>query len=442
MIDLRVLAQDRAVIASALETRGVSPSDIDTLVSLDEELRAKISSRDDTRSSINTLSREVGALMRSGDNGRASELQQRSREIGDALSLLEAEIEELRARRDFAWLMIPNIPASDVPIGKDESANVVLRYWLPSQGYVSPEDFRLPEVPAFCRVPHWEIGEHLGILDLPRGAKLSGSMFALFRGDGARLVRALAQFALDSHREDFEEIHPPTLVTKETMTASGNLPKFSEEAYAIATDDLYAIPTSEVPLVSLYRGEILSESILPLGFTAFTPCFRREAGSAGRDTRGLLRLHEFDKVELVGYSTPQDVDTMFTKILSHAENLLQSLGLWYRVVALCTGDLGQSSARTYDLEVYAPGVGRWLEVSSVSWCSDYQARRANIRFRPTDGGPPRFVHTFNGSALAWPRTIAALLEANRREDGTVLVPEPLRGVVGTSVMERNHSAFS
>ncbi len=441
MIDLRVLTQHRDVVGGALEARGVSSGDIDTVISLDAELRAKISSRDDIRASINSLSRQVGELRRAGNIEQASATQQRSREIGETLTTLEGEIEELRARRDFAWLMIPNVPAADVPVGKDENSNVVLKYWLPTQGYLNPEEFRLPDVPDYQKVPHWEIGQHLGILDLTRAAKLSGSMFALFRGDGARLIRALAQFALDSHREDFEEVHPPTLVTKETMTASGNLPKFAEDAYA-TTDDLYAIPTSEVPLVSLARGEILSESILPLGFTAFTPCFRREAGSAGRDTRGLLRLHEFDKVELVGYSTPADVDSMFNKILAHAELLLQSLGLWYRVVSLCTGDLGQSSARTYDLEVYAPGVDRWLEVSSVSWCSDYQARRANIRYRPIDGGQPRYVHTFNGSALAWPRTIAALLESNRREDGTVLIPEPLRAGLGTSVLERNPSAFS
>ncbi len=264
---------------------------------------------------------------------------------------------------------------------------------------------------------------------MERGAKLSGSMFPVFRGAGARLVRALTSFALDRHADAFEEIRPPTLVLTDTMVSTGHLPKFADDAYHVERDDLWAIPTAEVPLTSMWRGEILDESELPLRLTAVTSCFRREAGAAGRDTRGLLRVHEFDKVELFAYATPEQAPDLLDELVGRAEGLIRELGLRYRVLDLCAGELGNSSARTFDLEVFAPGVDRWLEVSSVSWCTDYQARRANIRYRPSGGGPA-FVHTLNGSALAWPRVWAALVETGRRDDGSVALPEVLAPYLG------------
>jgi seryl-tRNA synthetase len=275
-------------------------------------------------------------------------------------------------------------------------------------------------------VPHWDVGEQLGILDVERAVKLSGSMFVMYRGAGAALVRALCQLAIDRNVDLYEEVRPPTLVRTETMVSTGHLPKFVDEAYHMERDDLWAIPTAEVPLTSLGRDEIYDEADLPARFVAHTSCFRREAGSAGKDTRGLLRVHEFDKVELLSYCTPAQAADLHAEILGRAEGLIRDLGLAYRILDLCAGDIGGSAARTFDIEVYAPGVDRWLEVSSVSWFSDYQARRANLRFRPADGKGTEVLHTLNGSALAVPRVWAALVEVNRQADGRVAVPELLQ----------------
>jgi seryl-tRNA synthetase len=274
-------------------------------------------------------------------------------------------------------------------------------------------------------VPHWEIGAQLGILDLERGAKVSGSMFPVFRRGGATLVRALCQLALDRNADAFEEIRPPTLVRTETMEATGQLPKFADDAYHLERDDLWAIPTAEVPLTSLRRNEIIEESELPVRMMAYTPCYRREAGAAGRDTRGLLRVHEFDKVEILALTTPAQAPDIHLELLDRAEATIAALGLAYRIVDISTGDLGQSHARSFDLEVYAPGCDLWLEASSVSWFSDYQARRANIRYRPAGGGSTVMCHTLNGSALAVPRVWAALVETYRQPDGSVALPEIL-----------------
>jgi len=280
-------------------------------------------------------------------------------------------------------------------------------------------------------VPHWDTGAALGILDIERAVKISGSMFTMFRKQGATLARALCQLALDRNADAFEEIRPPSLVLSSTLTATGQLPKFADDAYHVERDDLWCIPTAEVPLTSLAKDEILDESELPMRLMAYTPCFRREAGSAGRDTRGLLRVHEFDKVEILAYTTPQQAPAMLDEILARAEATVAALGLPYRVLDICTGDLGQSHHRSLDIEVYAPGVDQWLEVSSVSWFSDYQARRANIRYRPAvTGGKAakgtEMVHTLNGSALAVPRMWAAIVECYRQPDGSVEVPEALR----------------
>lgn len=418
MIDIRLLRTDPAYVVGALARRGVARSEIDALLSEDSKVLDLVRRRDEARAQVKALSRQVGEARRAGNGDLAAELSAESRAVGEEASNLEREATEAERLRRERLLGIPNLPSPDAPDGAGAQDNVTVRSWSPSGG---------SDYADHQRVPHWEIGHELGLLDLERGAKLSGSMFPLYRGDGARLLRALTSYALDSHAAGgFEELRPPTLVRTATMVSTGHLPKFADEAYHLERDDLWAIPTAEVPLTSLGRDEILDEEELPKKFVAATSCFRREAGAAGRDTRGLLRVHEFDKVELLAYATPEQADHVHADILARAEGLLQALGLEYRVVDLCTGDLGNSSARTFDLEAYAPGCDQWLEVSSVSWFSDYQARRANVRFRPADGGSPAFVHTLNGSALAWPRVWAALVEVHRQADGSVKVPECLR----------------
>ncbi len=420
MIDIRLVREDPAVVKAALGRRGVDPAEVDRLLALDTEQRAAIGARDELRATIKALSREVGEARRSGDEARAGELAARSRAAGEEEPALHAEADRAQDAVRQALLYLPNLPSPEAPDGAGPEDNVLARSW-PAE----PPDYSPAQ-----RVPHWEIGTELGLLDMERGAKLSGSMFPLYRGTGARLLRALSSFALDSHADEFEEVRPPTLVLTETMVSTGHLPKFAEDAYHLERDDLWAIPTAEVPLTSMWRGDVLDEADLPLKLTAGTACYRREAGAAGRDTRGLLRVHEFDKVELFAYATPEQAPALLESMVARAEGLLQQLGLRYRVLDLCAGDMGNSAARTFDLEVYSPGVDQWLEVSSVSWCSDYQARRAVIRYRPAGGGSPAFVHTLNGSALAWARIWAALVETGRRTDGSVVLPAVLGPYLG------------
>ncbi len=382
------------------------------------------------RNRVKELSRQFGQAKKDGDDDRAEVVRAESVRAGEEERAAEVDAAAAEQRRDTGLLYLPNIPAADAPDGLGEDDNVEVRRWWPGQDLGRPEPERLEHQ----QVPHWEIGEALQILDMERGARLSGSMFPLYRGAGARLLRALTAFAIDRHAPAYEEIRPPTVVLTETMTSTGHLPKFADDAYHVERDDLWLIPTAEVPLTSLHRGEILEEARLPLRFTAATACYRREAGSAGRDTRGLLRVHEFDKVEMFAYATPETALDAQADILERAESMLQALELPYRVLDLCTGDLGGPSARTFDLEAYSPGVDRWLEVSSVSWYRDYQARRANVRYRPAGGGGPQLVHTVNGSALAWPRIWAALVENGRQEDGTVMLPDVLAPYVGGELL--------
>ena len=430
MIDIRALREDPDAVKAALGRRGVDGAEVDAVIEADAIWRARQRTAEELRSEVKALSRDVGLAMKEGDTARADELRERSRVLGDEERARAAEAEEAETRVRTGLLYLPNIPADDAPDGEGEDDNVEVRRWWPGQDLDRPGPQRLEHQ----QVPHWEIGEALQILDMERGARLSGSMFPLYRGPGARLLRALTAFAIDRHSPTYEEIRPPTVVLTDTMTSTGHLPKFADDAYHVERDDLWLIPTAEVPLTSLHRGEILEESQLPLRFTAATACYRREAGSAGRDTRGLLRVHEFDKVELFAYTTPEGALEAQADILRRAESMLRELELRYRVLDLCCGDLGGPSARTFDLEVYAPGVDRWLEVSSVSWYRDYQARRANVRFRPAGGGPPQLVHTVNGSALAWPRIWAALVENGRQEDGTVVLPECLAPYVGGDLL--------
>ncbi|MFN8050077.1 MAG: serine--tRNA ligase [Acidimicrobiales bacterium] len=416
MLDIRWFRNELDHVTTSLARRGEDLSSVDAVVALDDEVRQVNTSRDELRSRIRALSNEVGQLMRDGRREEAADLQEESRALGQQEKDLDARSIAAAAELRDLLLRIPNLPADDAPDGASEHDNVVARV----EGFdeASYEDHQ--------RVPHWETGERLGILDVERGVKMSGSMFVMYRGAGATMVRALCQLALDRNADLYEEVRPPTLVRTDTMVSTGHLPKFSDDAYHLERDDLYAIPTAEVPLTSLARDEILDEVALPMRLMAHTSCFRREAGSAGKDTRGLLRVHEFDKVELLAYATPDQAQAMHAEILGRAEQLISDLGLAYRILDLCAGDLGNSSRRTFDIEVYAPGVDRWLEVSSVSWFGDYQARRANIRYRPADAKGTEVCHTLNGSALAVPRVWAGIVETHRQPDGSVLVPEVLR----------------
>ena len=425
MIDLAQLRREPDFVKAALARRGVSTSTMDEILQLDVEHRRLLQEAEGLRAEVKELSRQVGDARRAKDQVLADELTLRSRGYGDRERIATQATEEVGASLREQLLMIPNIPAPDVPEGLDENDNVELRRWWVGMDNGEP----LPTYEDYQRVAHWDIGTELGILDMESGAKLAGSMFPLYRGAGVRLLRALGFFALERHADTYEEIRPPSFALTETMMSTGHLPKSADDMYAIERDGLWAIPTAEVPLTSMHRGEILEESRLPIRMTAQTACFRREAGAAGRDTRGLLRVHEFDKVELFAYCTPEQAEEAHADILARAEGLLRELGLTYRVLKLCTGDLGTSSARTIDLEVFSPGVDRWLEVSSVSWFRDFQARRANVRYRTAEG-TTALVHTVNGSALAWARIWAALVETYRQADGTVVLPEVLAPYMG------------
>ena len=415
MLDPRRLRTDLDAMKAALARRGDDTSVLDRAAELDRLHRELAARRDNARAEIKRLSVEVRTARREGDDARAEQAVHESRVSGEEEKKLTAEADSVAGELRGLLLTVANLPAAACPDGSSPEDNVVLRVEGDARHYGEHQ-----------RVPHWEVGATLGILDLERGAKLSGSMFPMFRGGGAILVRALCQLALDRNADAFEEVRPPTLVRTETMVSTGHLPKFEDDAYHLERDDLWAIPTAEVPLTSLARDEVLDEADLPVRLMAHTSCFRREAGSAGRDTRGLLRVHEFDKVELLAYATPEQAANEHANLLARAEGVLQALGLAYRVVDLCAGDLGVSAARTFDLEVYAPGCDMWLEASSVSWFTDYQARRANVRYRPASGGGTSYVHTLNGSALAVPRVWAALVETYRRPDGAIDVPELLR----------------
>ncbi len=426
MIDVRLLRSDPDGVRAALGRRG--DAELDALVvradELDTRLRAITVRRDEIRARVNELSREVGRLRREGDTASAEAVQNESRDLGSEEAALASEHDSVAADLRELLLVIPNIPSELVPDGASDADNpVVSGPFLPEGGEAAFAEHQ--------RVPHWEIGAEHHILDNERATKIAASMFTMQRGAGATLARALCQYALDSNADGFEEIRPPSLVSTATLTSTGQLPKFADDAYAIERDDLWCIPTAEVPLTSIYAGEVLDQAQLPMRFMAYSPCYRREAGSAGRDTRGMLRSHEFDKVEILALATPDQAPDLLDEMVGRVERMIASLGLHHRAIEICTGDLGQSHHRSIDIEVYAPGCGQWLEVSSVSWFSDYQARRADIRYRPldADGRPQKgtaLVHTLNGSALAVPRVWAAILETHRQSDGTVAIPEVLQ----------------
>jgi seryl-tRNA synthetase len=419
MHDLRVVRERLDDLREAMRKRGalegLAPH-LDRCEALERERRLLTQAVDERRAARNASSQEVARRKRAGEN--ADDLIAQGRALGDEIARLEEELSTAEQALVGILLEVPNATLPEVPAGGEE-CNVIVRDWGEPR---ASEGVR----------PHWEIASELGLVDLERATKVSGSGFAVFRGAGARLVRSLMSFFLDTHAGEhgYEEVWPPALVNRASMTGTGQLPKFEDDAYRIAGDDEFLIPTAEVPVTNLYRDEII-EQPLPMGFCAYTPCFRREAGSAGKDTRGVLRMHQFDKVELVRYCAPEDSSSQLELLLGHAESMLRRLGIPYRVKLLAAGDTGFASAKTYDLEAWAPGVGAWLEVSSCSTFTDFQARRANIRYRAARGEKPRFVHTLNGSGLAFPRTIACILEHYQLPDGSVVVPEVLRPYLGT-----------
>ncbi len=417
MIDLKLLRASPAQVRAALARRGDASLTrlLDEIEALDMKRRTLTAQLDTLKAERNDAAK-ADALVAKAQGGLPETITNARRKLGEQIAGLESELRQIETTLEAKALFVPNLPLPEVP-----EELVIQRSW----GTPAPRGGK----------PHWEIAERLGggILDLPRGAKLSGSGFPVLVGAGARLARALINFMLDLHTREhgYVEVEPPFLVRREIMVGTGQLPKFEDDAYRTATDDLFLIPTAEVPVTNLHRDEILDGATLPKGYVAYTPCFRREAGAAGRDTRGLLRVHQFDKVELVRFCRAPDSPAEHEKLTGHAEEVLRRLALPYRVAVLPANDLGFAGAKTYDLEAWAPGVGQWLEVSSSSTFTDYQARRANIRCRPRPGEKPEFVHTLNASGVALPRTIAALLETHQQPDGSVTLPPALVPYVGT-----------
>ena len=417
MLDLKVLQRNPEIVATALAHRG-SALDVGDFTRLDEERRTLLSEAEALKGERNTVSAQVASIKRGG--GDASAHIERMGAVNARIKELDAAIEAVQTQQNDWMLSIPNTPHASVPIGTSEEDNPVLHTWgQPRQFTFTPKE-------------HWELAATLGGLDFDRGAKLAGSRFTVSWGWAARLERALVNFFLDVHTTEhgYTEILPPLMVNRKTMTGTGNLPKFEEDLFKLATWDFFLIPTAEVPLTNLHAGEMLEESYLPQGFTAQTPCFRSEAGAYGKDTKGLIRQHQFTKVEMVRYAHPDRSYEELERMRGHAEALLQRLELPYRVITLCTGDMGFASAKTYDLEVWLPGQNKYREISSCSNCEDFQARRAGLRFKPEGGGKPAFIHTLNGSGLAVGRTLVALLENGQQEDGSVVLPAALRPYMG------------
>ena len=421
MLDLNLIRNDPDRVKEGLRKRGEDPAIVDEVRELDVKRRKLLQEVENLRAERNRVSKRIPKIQ---DPQEREAKIQAMRELGERLKALEARLREAEDRLWERLSWIPNLPDPDVPVGEDESQNVVVKQWGD-----------LPEF-DFTPKPHWDLGPEIGLIDFQRGVKMSGTRFFVLRGWGAKLQRALIQWMLDLHtqKHGYQEVYPPFMVRERVIFASGQLPKFRDNLYHDAEEDYWWVPTAEVPLTALHMDEILQEEDLPLRYTAYTPCFRREKAAAGRDVRGMKRLHQFDKVEMYAYTTPEQSEAELQKMLRDAEETCELLGLPYRVVQLCTGDLGFAARKTYDIEVWAAGVGEWLEVSSVSNVGDFQARRANIRYRPKDGGRPQFVHTLNGSGLGIPRVYIAIVENYQRADGSIVVPEVLRPYMGVDVI--------
>jgi seryl-tRNA synthetase len=412
MLDLKFIRENTELVRKAIANRQ-DRAPMDEILKIDASRRQKLIELEETRRKRKELAKEKGAI--AADKGR--ELRQRIRALEEELRILDGQLENL-------LLQVPNIPQPSVPVGKDENDNVVVRSWG-----------KLPEF-EFQPAPHWKLGEALGIIDFERGVKLSGTRFYILKGLGSQLQRALINFMLDLHTREhgYQEVYPPFMVKQECMVGSGNLPKFSDTLYHDDEDDFWFVPTAEVPLTNMHRDEIIAPGILPIYYVAYTACFRREKMSAGKDTRGIKRGHQFDKVELYKFTEPDNSNDELEKMVNDAEEVCQKLGLPYRVKQLCTADLGFASSKSYDIEMWAPGCAEWLEVSSCSNCGDFQARRASIRYRPSPEDKPQFVHTLNGSGLALPRVVIAIMENYQQADGSILVPEVLQPYVGEKVI--------
>jgi seryl-tRNA synthetase len=425
MLPLALIRKEPDTVRKGLADRGEETAVVDRVLQLDAQRRQLVTERDRLRGQQNEASRRIGqqvaAARKAGGSGEPpAELREEMNRLSQRIADLEKQSAELEEQQRQVLLTIPNLPQADVPVGSEETANRIVRMWGE------------PKTLGFKAQPHWDLGEKLGIIDLERGAKLSGSRFFVLRGKGARLERAIIAWMLDVHANEhgYTEFHLPYLVKSETLVGSGNLPKFGDNLYRDAEEDLWLVPTAEVPLTNLHRDEILEPGTLPLRYTAYTPCFRREKAAAGRDTRGIKRVHQFDKVELYNFVEPARSNEALEAMVRCAETLLQRLGLAYRVVQLSTQGIGFASSKTYDLEVWAPGCEEWLEVSSCSNCLDFQARRANVRFRSAPQARAEYPHTLNGSALALPRMVIAVLENGQQPDGSVVIPEVLRPYAG------------
>ena len=425
MLDIRFVRENTDQIMDALKKRGQKNEIIDKFLEIEQERRDLLRVVEEQRQLRNRLSQEIGKLKKEG--GNAADILAEAKSVSDNITAKEENLRILEDRARQELLLIPNIPHDSVPVGKDDADNKEIRAWGDKQQF------------TFAPKNHWDIGENLGILDFERAGKISGARFVFLKGAGSRLERALINFMLNIHTKEhgYTEIFPPLLVNRDAMTGTGQLPKFEEDLFKLADDSkgLLLIPTAEVPVTNMHREEILDEEALPIYYTAYTPCFRREAGSYGKDTRGLIRQHQFNKVELVKFVRPEDSYNELEALTENAEEILKRLALPYRVVALCTGDIGFSAAKTYDLEVWFPAQGKYREISSCSNFGDFQARRANIRFRRKGRKGTEFVHTLNGSGLAVGRTLAAILENFQQEDGSVIIPDALRHFMGTEKIE-------
>ena len=424
MLDIKRIREDFENVKAAVERREKGDFGIGNVVVLDEKRREILAEVEQMKNKQNTVSKEIPKLKKAGEDTTAIMAEMKA--LSEKIKTMDGELSQVEKDLKDALLNVPNTPNPEVPTGADDNDNVELRKWMePTQFDFEPK-------------AHWDIGEDLDILDFERGAKLSGARFTVYKGKGARLERSVINFMLNLHTEEhgFTEILPPFMVNREAMVGTGQLPKFEEDMYHVPAQDQFLIPTAEVPVTNLRAQEIIDAAELPIYYTAYTPCFRKEAGSAGRDTRGLIRQHQFNKVELVKFVEPSTSYDELESLTAAAEEVLKRLGIPYRVVRLSTGDLGFSSAMTYDIEVWMPSYGRYVEISSCSNFESYQARRAGIRFRPESGGKPEFVHTLNGSGLAVGRTVAAILENYQQVDGSVVIPEALRPYMGCDVIKK------
>ncbi len=420
MIDIKLIRENPDVVFKAMEKRGEDLDQVRDIIDLDNTYRQLLKEAESLRAKRNDVSKQISRM-----KDKPADLIAGMRQVGDRITQIEAEANQVADELEDKSLRLPNLPAEDVPVGKDAADNKEVRSWG------KPKDF------PFNPLPHWELGEKLGIIDFQRGVKLSGTRFYVLSGLGSQLQRALINFMLDTHSKQhgYIEIYPPFMVKRDCLVGSGNLPKFADNLYHDAEEDYWFIPTAEVPLTNLHRDEIIPPATLPIYYVSHTSCFRREKMAAGKDTRGIKRGHQFEKVEMYKFVEPETSDGELTKLVSDAEDICHKLGLPYRVIQLCTGDLGFAAVKTFDIEMWAPGCKEWLEVSSCSNCGDFQARRANVRYRPDPEAKSRLVHTLNGSGLALPRVMIAIMENYQQSDGSIAVPEVLRPYMNTAVIK-------